>query len=60
MKDFETKEYVIPDENEIIEITEEDYAEDFTSFEQDVKPNEEDPLELMEERNQEKELEKKV
>lgn len=57
-KDFETKEYVIPDENEIIEITEEEYEEDFTSFEQDVKPNEEDPLELMEERNQEKELEK--
>ena len=50
-KDFETKEYIMPDENEIIEIAEEDYEEDFTSFEQDVKPAEEDPLELMEERD---------
>lgn len=58
-KEFETKEYVIPDENEIIEITEEEYKEDLTSFEQDVVPTEDDPLELMEERDQEKELENK-
>ncbi|MBO5095951.1 MAG: hypothetical protein J6B98_03675 [Bacilli bacterium] len=58
-EEFNTKEYVIPDDNEFEEITEEDYKEDLTSFEQDVVPHEDNPLELIEERDQEKEVEKK-
>ncbi len=58
-KEFDTKEYIIPDDNEIEEITDEEYKEDLTSFEQDVIPHEEDPLELLEERDQEKEILKK-
>lgn len=41
-EDLDTKEYTIPDDNEIIEVTEEDYEEDLTSFEQDVVPTVED------------------
>lgn len=58
-EEFNTKEYVISDDNEIEEITEEDYKEDLTSFEQDVVPHEDNPLELIKERDQEKELEQK-
>lgn len=50
--EFDTKEYILPDDNEILELTEEEYKEDFTSFEQD-------PLNLVEERNQDEEIEKK-
>lgn len=58
--EFDTKEYIFTnDDNEIIEITEDDYKEDLTSFEQEVIPHDNDPLELMEERVQEKELAKK-
>lgn len=56
--EFETKEYIMPkeytinDDNVFEEITEEEYSEDLTSFEQDVIPKEEDPLNLIEERKE--------
>lgn len=57
--EFDTKEYIMPDDNEIIEVTEDEYKEDLTSFEQEVVPHENEPINLIKERNQDEEIKKK-
>lgn len=57
--EFNTKEYVINEESQFEEITEEEYKEDFTSFEQEIDLNDDEHLDLIETRNQEETIKPK-